>query len=253
VKELKKKNIDNVVSVSEQEIRKVYESNRKWQLAKTPYEKIKGKITAQLKAEQKALQRQKYLDQLKKNYGVSFSLPKPLPLTLNENPRQGPEKGPSEAAITVVMFTDFECPFCNKAHQRIMDLQARYPHDVRIVFRHFPLNRHRNAHVAAYAAACAHLQGKFWPYADLLFKNQRKLGRAKLFDYARQVGLDMKKFKQCMESGRGKEIVDADNAEGLELGIHSTPSVFFNGHFVKGVPKPKFIKLILDQYLPNPN
>ncbi len=250
VKELKKKEINNVVSVSEQEIRKVYESNRKWQLAKTPYEKIKGKITAQLKAKKKEFQKQKYLDQLKKDYSVSFSLPRPLPLTLNENPRQGPEKGPSEAAITVIIFTDFECPFCSKAHQKIMDLHSRYPQDVRVIFRHFPLKMHKNAHVAAYAAACAHLQGKFWPYADLLFKNQRKLGRTKLFDYAKQVGLDMEMFKQNMESGGGKKIVAADNAEGLELGLHSTPSLFFNGHFVKGVPKPKYIQLILDQYLP---
>jgi protein-disulfide isomerase len=219
-------------------------------LAKTPYKKVKRGIITKLKAKKMAAQKQKYVDQLKRNYDVSFSFPKPPPLTLNENPRQGPEKGPSDAAITVVMFTDFECPFCSRAHQKIMDLQARYPREVRVVFRHFPLKRHKNANMAAYAAASAHLQGKFWPYADLLFKNQRNLGHKKLFDYARQAGLDREIFKQCMESGRGKEIVDADTAEGLELGLHATPSIFFNGHFANGVPKPKFIQLILDQYLP---
>ena len=174
-------------------------------------------------------------------------------MNFNENPRNGPEQGLSEASITVIIFTDFECPFCSKAHKVIKDLQARYPQEVRVVFRHFPLDMHKNAHVAAYAAACAHLQGKFWPYADLLFKNQRKLDRAKLFDYARKVGLDMEIFKQNMETGRGKEIVDADIAEGLDLGIHSTPVFFFNGHYFKGVPKPKNIKLILDQYLSKPD
>jgi protein-disulfide isomerase len=150
------------------------------------------------------------------------------------------------------MFTDFECPFCSKAHKQIMDLVERHPQDVRVIFRHFPLKMHKNANTAAYAAACAHLQGKFWPYAGLLFKNQRKLGRNQLYEYAKQVGLDMEIFKQNMESGLGKKIVDADIAEGLELGIHSTPAHFFNGHFVKGVPKPKYIQFVLDQYLPKP-
>ncbi len=251
VEQLRKKDIDNAVTISEAEIQRFYRNNQK-QSSKIPFERMKGTIIAQLKAKKRESQRQKYLDQLKENYGVTFSLPKPLPLTLNDNPRQGPEKGPSEAAISVVIFTDFECPFCAKAHQQIMDLLSRYPQDIRVVFRNFPLKSHKNAHTAAYAAACAHLQGKFWPYADLLFKNQRKLGLTQLYDYAEQVGLDMEMFKQSMESGQGKKIVDADVAEGLELGIHSTPSLFFNGHFVKGFPKPKYVQLILDQYLPKP-
>ncbi len=253
LKEFKKKNINDLVNVSEEEIRKVYDSNRKWQLAKTPFKNVKRGIMSKLKANKMASQRQKYVAQLKKNYDVNFSLPKPLPLNFNENPRNGPEQGLSEASITVIIFTDFECPFCSKAHKVIKDLQARYPQEVRVVFRHFPLDMHKNAHVAAYAAACAHLQGKFWPYADLLFKNQRKLDRAKLFDYARKVGLDMEIFKQNMETGRGKEIVDADIAEGLDLGIHSTPVFFFNGNYFKGVPKPNNIKLILDQFLSKPD
>jgi protein-disulfide isomerase/uncharacterized membrane protein len=249
VKQLKKKNIDDAISVSEEEIQKYYKSYQK-QLVRIPYIKVKGKISEYLKAEKKGLIRQEFLSQLKQRYNASFSLPKPLPLNLNDNPRQGPEKGPVEASLTVIIFTDFECPFCAKAYQQIKDLLGHYPQDVRIVFRHFPLDMHKNAHNAAYAAACAHLQGKFWPYADLLFKNQGKLALPKLYDYADQAGLDMEVFRQCMEYGRGKEIVDADVAEGLELGLNSTPVLFFNGHSVKGFPKPKQIQPILDQYLP---
>ena len=252
-KDLIKNNIDDAVSVSEEEIQKVYESNQKGQLAEIPYEKVKEQLSTLLKSEKKKLRRQEFLTQLKQSHNVSFSLPKPLSLTLEDNPRNGPVKGPAEAALTVVIFTDFECPFCSKAYQQIKDLLARHPQDVRFVFRHFPSDTHKNAHTAAYAAACAHLQGKFWQYADLLFKNQRNLGFIKLYDYARQVGLDMEKFKQCMESERAKEIVDADVAEGLELGISTTPTLFFNGHFLKGAPKPRQLQFFLDQYLPKPD
>jgi protein-disulfide isomerase len=253
VEELKKKNIDDAVTVSEEEIQKVYESNKKGPLAKVPYEKAKKQLSTLLMKEKKRLRSKEFLEQLKQSYNFSFSLPKPLSLVVDDNPRQGPEKGPAEATVTVVLFTDFECPFCAKAYRQIKNLLVRYPQDIRMVFRHFPLEMHKNALTAAYAAACAHLQGKFWPYADLLFKNQGNLGPKELYDYARQIGLDMEKFKQCMESELGKEIVDADVAEGVEFGIHSTPALFFNGHFIKGAPKPRHIQFLLDQYLPTPD
>jgi predicted DsbA family dithiol-disulfide isomerase len=98
-----------------------------------------------------------------------------------------------------------------------------------------------------------HICRENWPYADLLFKDQGKLESAKLYEYAEEVGLDMEIFKHCMESGRGKKFVDADIAEGNELGIFTTPGFFFNGHFVRGLPKPRQIQLILDQYLPKPD
>ncbi len=83
-----------------------------------------------------------------------------------------------------------------------------------------------------------------------MFKNQGRLTLPDLYDYADQVGLDMEKFKQCMSLGQGKAIVEADLADGLELGLNTTPVLFFNGHFIKGFPKPGHLKLILDQYLP---
>jgi len=253
VAQLSKKNINDVVNVSDEETRNVYKANKKGPLAKIPYEKVKGKIAELLKAEKKRVRRQEYITQLKSKHNVSFMLPKPLSLVIDDNPRQGPERGPAEAAIAVVVFTDFECPFCAKAHKQINGFLARYPKDVRVVFRHFPLGIHKNALNAAYAAACAHLLGKFWSYADLLYKNQGKLGLQNLYDYAEQVGLDKEIFKQYMDTERGKEVVDADIAEGKEFGINSTPAFFFNGHFFKGLPKPKQIQLILEQYLPKPN
>ncbi len=250
VKKLTKKNIDDIVTVSEEEIQQAY-MNKQDQLSKTPYEKVKNQLSALLKSEKKKLRRQEYLAELKQVHNASFSLPKPLSLTMEDNPRNGPVKGPVEAALTVIVFTDFECPFCVKAYPQIIGLQERYPQDVRIVFRHFPLAIHKKAHKAAYASACAHLQGKFWPYADLLFKSKGKLEIANLFEYAKQIGLDMEKFKQCMDSGQGKEIVDADIEEGLDLNINSTPALYFNGHFSVGFPNSRLLQIILEQNLPN--
>jgi protein-disulfide isomerase len=250
LKQLKKENIDDAITISEEEMQKFYQSYQKKLSEKIPYQKVKGKILTHLKKEKMKSMRQEFLTQLKQRYNVSFLLPKPIPLDFNENPQQGPEKGPAESAITIVFFTDFECPFCGEAYRKIKDLLARYPQDVRVIFRHFPLKIHKDARDAAYAAACAHLQGKFWPYADLLFKNQGKLTVTELYDYADQVGLDMSTFKQCMELGKGKKIVEADISDGLDLGLNTTPVLFFNGHFIKGFPKPGHLQLILDQYLP---
>ena len=249
VEQLMEKNVDNVITVTEEEIQEVYKANES-ELSDTPLESVRDEIVAFIETRKGELQSEKYFNKLKENYKVSFLLPEPAPLVLDENPRQGPEMGTGKAAITVIVFTDFECPFCYKAHQKLKDLFARYPQDVRILFRNFPLNMHKDARTAAYAAACAHLQGKFWPYADLLFENQGQLDISNLYDYAELVGLDMDRFKECMESGQGEKMVEADIAEGLKLGINGTPSVFMNGHFINGVPTEKQVQIILDKYLP---
>ena len=250
LKQLKKKNIDDAITITEEEKLNFYQAYQKKVSEKIPYEKLKGKIYTHLKTERMKSKRLEFLTQLKQRYNTSFLLPKPILLDFNENPQNGPEKGPAKSSITIVFFTDFECPFCGEAYRKIKDLLARNPQDVRVIFRNFPLKIHKNAHDAAYGAACAHLQEKFWPYADLLFNNQGKLMLPDLDDYADQVGLDMETFKQCMSSGQGKEIVVADIAAGRELGLNTTPVLFFNGHFVKGFPKPRHLQLILDQYLP---
>lgn len=250
VKQLVKKNINDVVSVSEDEIKKIYDDNRKGFIKAVTFEKVRKRLENTLKNEKLRIKRNEYLSLLKENYNANFLLPEPSSVALDNNPRQGPEKGPTDAALTVIIISDFECPFCKKAHQQMKDLQSRYPQDIRLLFRHFPSPTHKNAHTASYAAVCAHLQGKFWPYADMLFENQSQLGASKLNDYATQTGLDIDTFKQCLESEQTKEIVDADVSELLDMGIANTPGFFFNGHYIRGVPNPRQIQLILDMFIP---
>ncbi len=113
-------------------------------------------------------------------------------------------------------------------------LVARYPTDVRFVFKQFPLNFHANAHLAAEAALAAHAQGRFWPYHDLLFAHQSALARADLEGYATQIGLDLTAFRAALDNHTDAAAVDADVHQGESLGVAGTPAFFFNGRLVTG-------------------
>jgi len=152
-------------------------------------------------------------------------------------------KGPASAPVTIVEFSDFECPACLQAFEDLRDL-AKSRSDVRVVFRHFPLDQRCNAQVhhamhpsaclAACAAECAGDQGKFWPYHDLLFENQATLDRDNLFRFARETGLDISVFRTCLDAPETLERVRADIAAGSSLDIVSTPTLFVNGRRLDG-------------------
>jgi protein-disulfide isomerase len=146
-----------------------------------------------------------------------------------------PSRGPAHAPVTVVIFGDFECPFCKRQQEPLLRLEALFPGRVRVVFKHFPLAFHGSARGAAEAAACAHLQGKFWEYHDLLYKNFLRLRRPDLERTAVEAGLDPKRWKADLEAGRCALPVDADLAEGKALGVEMTPTLFVNGIKLAGV------------------
>jgi len=156
-----------------------------------------------------------------------------------------PIKGNPNAKVTLVEFSDFQCPFCSKVNPTIDQLLKEYPNDLRVAFAQFPLNFHKDAHLAAQASLAAHEQGKFWPYHDLLFQNQKALKRADLERYAEQVGLNMAKFKAALDSGKYKDEVDAQMASGKAFGVTGTPSMVINGvKFVGAQPVAAFKKVI---------
>lgn len=153
------------------------------------------------------------------------------------------QKGPADAAVTIVEFSDFECPACLQAFRDLRDVvQTR--RDVRVVFRHYPLDprcnddvpggRHHNACLAAFAAECAGDQGKFWPYHDRLFENQQTLDRDNLFRFAREFALDIDAFRTCLDAPATVERVRRDVEIGTRLAIASTPTLFINGRRVDG-------------------
>lgn len=140
-----------------------------------------------------------------------------------------PSLGNAPAKISIVEFSEFQCPFCSRVGPGLKEVKKIYGDDVSITFKHFPLNFHKEAFGAAVASMAAHQQGKFWEYHDVLFNNQKALFPADLELYAQQIGLDMEKFKQDINSEALKAKVNKDMAEGSRIGVNGTPSVFING------------------------
>lgn len=143
-------------------------------------------------------------------------------------------KGPENAPITIVEFSDFQCPFCSRGKATMDQVAQQYGDKVRIAFKHFPLDFHRQAKPAAIAALAAGEQGKFWEMHDKLFDNQRALGEEDIKKYAQELGLDMAKFEEAIKRPDLAAKVDADIKQGKELGVTGTPTFFVNGKILKG-------------------
>jgi protein-disulfide isomerase len=154
------------------------------------------------------------------------------------------QKGPADAAVTIVEFSDFECPACAMAFHDLHDLAGKNPQHVRLVFHHFPLDSecnpnvpsrmHRNACQAAIAAECAARHGKFWEYHDLLFGDQDRLGRDDLIAKATGLGIPAEPFTACLDDPAARARVLADAAAGAKLGVKSTPTLVINGRTIEG-------------------
>jgi protein-disulfide isomerase len=140
-----------------------------------------------------------------------------------------PAKGNPKGVVTIVEFTDFECPSCAKQHPVLERIVSEFKDQVRLVVRDFPLSQHANARKAAEAAEAAREQGKYWEYAAVLFRNQSALGVAKLRQYATDLGLDRAKFDASLDSGKFAEKIQRDLFDGRKLGINGTPTVYVNG------------------------
>jgi len=145
-----------------------------------------------------------------------------------------PTKGPKSAPVTVVIFSDFQCPFCSRAAPVLKEIEDAYKDDVRIAFKHLPLSFHANAHLAAEASMAANEQGKFWEMHDKLFANQQALDRPNLEKYAEELGLDMAKFKAALDGGKYKQYVDDDAKMAAGVGATGTPTFYVNGDQLVG-------------------
>jgi len=144
-----------------------------------------------------------------------------------------PFKGPATAPVTIVEFTDFQCPSCALTQPVLEEIVTEFNGKVKLVVRDFPLDQHTFALKAAEAAEAAREQGKYWEYAAVIFKNQTALEIDKLKEYATHVGLDRKRFDAALDSGKFSDHVQQDLQDGYKLGVNSTPTVFINGRKIK--------------------
>lgn len=173
-----------------------------------------------------------YLDGLRDKYDVESNL-EPLRFDIDTDGK--PALGPENAPVTIVEFSDFECPYCSQFTDTMKQVKESYGNRVRIVFRHFPLKSiHPNAQKAAEASLCAGDQGKFWEMHDLMFEDQQHLTVAHLKEKAAAIELDLSSFEQCLDSGKYTEEVQEDVTAGLLAGVSGTPAIFINGRPFSG-------------------
>lgn len=246
--EMLKKHVEaQVTKPTDEEIKAFYDSQ-----AGMPglpsFEEAKDRIANYLMAERNRKVMFDFFDKLKSEQTVTISLPEPeLPKV--DVAATGPSKGPDNAKVTIVTFSDFECPFCSRVNPALEQVMETYEGQVRVVFRDYPLAFHANAPKASEAGHCAHEQGKFWEMHDKLFANQKALQPAQLKGYAEEIGLDKAKFDACLDSGRMAEVVKKNMEDGEAAGVQGTPAFFVNGTMLSGALPFEEFKKVIDKEL----
>lgn len=159
-----------------------------------------------------------------------------------------PSRGPADAPVTLVMFSDFECPFCRQGYDTVKALEREYGDKLRFVYKSFPIDRHPDALIAALVAQTALEQDKFWPFHDLLF-SQKGLDIDTLFGYAQQVGLDPGNVETDLDSLRHAPVVKRDMRQAKRLDVRSTPTFFVNGRQVRGAKELSLFRAVIEEEL----
>ena len=221
------------------------------------YQPNKGRITRSREemapAIERLLERQgrevaqkQYVQELMKKANVRIMLEPPR--SEIAIPPGEPSRGSPDAPITIVEFSDFQCPYCKRAHPTIEQLLSEYGEQIYFVYRDFPLGNHPRAVPAAEAARCAGDQDGYWAYYDNLMTAPGNLADEDLTKRAGDVGLDTAAFTECLQSGRHRDAVDAAQADGAALGVTGTPAFFINGRVVSGAkPLATFQQIINDE------
>ena len=188
-----------------------------------------------------------YIEQLKRDLPVDILLPPPKAFVHQVVTDESPWTGGRDAPVTIVEFSDFQCPSCKGHHQTVKDLLQEFKGRVKLVARQYPLGYHPFAQKAAEAALCAHEQGAYWEYADLLFSEQESMQEGTFRSLAEALGLDMGRFGQCLDSGRYRDHVLRDRSDGAKAGVSGTPTFFVNGKRVPDLRRETIRSAILKE------
>lgn len=232
--------LDKVAAPGDDEVRKLYDDNQE-QLQGQSFEDVRERLVEFLKGRGAQARYTAYVAELKKKYPTKIAL---RPPTVEVGLGDIPPLGPADAAVTIVEFSDYECPFCKRAEASIAEVKKVYGDKVRLAYRHYPLPFHANARPAAQASLCANEQGKFWPYHDKVMA-ATDLSAANLQQIASDVGLDRKQFDDCVAAGKYADQIDKDLAAGQAAGVNGTPAFFINGRMLDGAqPFEKFQEII---------
>lgn len=239
---------DKISDPSPAEVEAFYQA-RKGRL-KQPLETVRGSIVQYLKSTQQDEQRTEVIDRLLAESEVEILISPPrVPIEIGDSHRRGPEDAP----VTIVEFSDYQCPFCRRAQPALLELLDKYKGKLSLVYKDLPLREiHPLAQKAAEAARCAGDQGKFWEYHDKLFAPPR-ISADLIPKIADELELDKVAFSGCLDSGKHKAAVDADLALALAVGARSTPLFYVNGIQLKGAQPVAAFSEVIDAELSRSN
>ncbi len=239
---------NSIAPVTDEDVSSFFEQNRA-RIGNRTLEQIGPQIRQYLEQQRRQEAEGNFYKKLEAKYDVAYLLEPPR----TEVAATGPARGPEDAPITIVEFSDFQCPFCSRVEPTLEQVMENYGDKVRLVFRQFPLNIHPNAQKAAEASLCARDQGKFWEMHDAMFADQKGLSVEGLKKKAAALGLDSTKFDQCLDSGQFADEVHADLQAGSEAGVNGTPAMFINGIPVSGAVPYENMAQVIDAELARKN
>lgn len=244
---LKQEIDDKIVPVDEATLKRFYEQN-KAQMGGQAFDAIKGRIAEYLTDAQRRQIEQQLANRLRTDTKIVTNLQPPRTKVAVGD---APAKGPANAPVTIIEFSDFQCPFCKRGRPVVDQVLETYKDKVRYVFRDFPLSFHKQAPKAHEAAHCAGDQGKYWEMHTLLFEKQPALEVAQLKEYAKQLNLDLSAFDACLDDGKYVKRVQSEVAAGAEAGVSGTPAFFVNGIPMSGALPFAEFKKVIDEELAN--
>jgi protein-disulfide isomerase len=205
-------------------------------------EQMEPQIKATLKSQKSAGIQRTFISSLRKKYGAQVMIEPPRVAVSADDDAS---RGPKDAPITIVEFSDYQCPYCARGEDSITKVLQKYGDKVRVVYRDYPLSFHKNAEISAIGSECAEEQGKFWEMHGAMFANQQKLSAPDLIETAAGLGLNKEEFKACLDSGKYVAEVKKDFQEGASYGVTGTPAFFINGVMLSGAqPAEAFYKVI---------
>jgi protein-disulfide isomerase len=236
-------------SVEESEIDKYMQDNHEQlQMYQGSIPDLRQRVKAFLEQQKRSQVIKAYAHTLETKYGVRVLLPLPNPPKVKVNTQGAPTLGPADAPVTVVEFSDYECPACRSTHEVVKQVRAMYGDKVQWIYKEYPLRRHHDAFRAAEASHCAEDQGKFWEYQEKLFTSP-DLSPAGLVSLAVQLGMSQDKFSQCLQDSKYKTLVEKNIQDAVEAGLDRTPSFMINGTLFVGGPSVEALKGMIDEEL----
>jgi protein-disulfide isomerase len=237
-----------VALVTEQEIDTFYQANKA--RVRGDIASARQQIRTHLQQQKLFARRDEFVQSLRSRAKIVTHLAPPPVVRVEVGIQGAPVRGPAEAPVTLVEFSDFHCPFCKQSQATVKQLLERYAGKLKLVYRDFPLDQlHPQARGAAEAARCAGDQGKFWEFHDILFAQPPQANSESLRRYAEQTGLDTVAFDRCLSSGVHREAVQRDVEEGTRLGITGTPAFFINGRPVLGAQQLEAFTRVIEEEL----